>query len=445
MGRRGRKRLPSEPVELEISGLRADGRGETVASDRPAAVWGALAGETVRADYRARSRKLAELETLEVLKSAPERVEPSCDYVFRCGGCVLQHMDPAAQISFKEQRLREYFAAAECAPPEAWLPPLTGPLRGYRHKARLGVRYVPGKGGVLVGFREKGSSRVADVSLCEILAPMIGSRIGDLRELLGDMDARARIPQIEVAVGDEAGALVFRNLDPLSEADLERLCRFGEQAGLKIFLQPKGPETVFRIWPAADAAGASDDLSYSLPGSDLSMRFHPMNFTQVNPDINRKMIALALDLLRPGPDEHVLDLFCGIGNFTLPLARHAGRVTGVEGSAELARRAAGNAAHNGIGNASFFAADLQSDYSGLPWVQAYDCILLDPPRSGALEIVQGIRQFGASRIVYVACGPEALARDARELQQRGYRLVRAGVMDMFPHTAHVESIALFER
>ncbi len=436
-----RRRFSTEPVELEIVRLAADGRGIAGGEGRRQLVHGALAGERVRARIRGRRKGVDELATEVVLTPAGQRVTPFCPHFDRCGGCSLQHMDPAAQVRFKEERLRQLFREEGGVEPEAWLPPLTGPLQGYRHKARLGVRYVEGRGGALVGFRERGSSRVAELESCGVLDARVGERITDLRAVINALEAPARIPQIEVALGDDAGALVIRHLDPLSEADRECLTRFAMDSGLRVYLQPGGPDSVERLWPSE----GPDELVYGLPEFDLEMAFLPMDFTQVNPALNRAMVRLAVDLLDPAPGDRVLDLFCGIGNFSLPLARRGAEVTGVEGDPGLVGRATANARRNGIANARFFAADLREDYTGSPWAGAFDRILLDPPRSGAAEIVAAIDRFDAPRILYIACGPAALARDARELEARGYRLRRAGVMDMFPHTAHVESIALFER
>lgn len=436
-----RRKFSSEPVELEIARLAADGRGVAAGEGRRQLVHGALAGERVRARIRGRRKGVDELATEEVLVRAGQRVEPFCAHFDRCGGCSLQHMDPDAQVRFKEAQLRQLFWEAGELEPEAWLPPLTGPLQGYRHKARLGVRCVESRGGALVGFRERGSSRVAELETCGVLDPRVGRRLASLRAVIDALDARARIPQIEVALGDDAGALVVRHLDPLTEADRDRLVAFAVDSDLRVYLQPGGPDSVTRLWPR----DGSDELLYRLPGFDLEMAFLPMDFTQVNPGLNRDMVRQAVELLDPAPGDRVLDLFCGIGNFSLPLARTGAAVTGVEGDAGLVERAAANARRNGIGNARFFAADLREDYTGAPWAGAFDRILLDPPRSGAAEIVAAIDRFDAPRILYIACGPAALARDARELRARGYRLRKAGVMDMFPHTAHVESIALFER
>ena len=316
---------------------------------------------------------------------------------------------------------------------------------GYRRKARLGVRYVRARASVLVGFREKRNNFLTDIDRCVVLDPRIGERITPLRELLQGLDAYDRIAQVEVACGDDTAALVFRNMEALSERDRNRLIDFGQAHDLHIYLQPKGPDTVHRIWPASGDA-SEERLDYRLEAFDLTLRFHPMDFTQVNADINRAMINRAVDWLDVQPGERVLDLFCGLGNFTLPLARRGGQVVGVEGDEAMVRRGRENARLNGLDNVTFYGADLQGDFTREPWArEGFDKILIDPPRSGAEDVCRYLTAFGARRIVYVSCNPATLARDAGVMVRNGYRLVRAGVMDMFPHTTHVESIALFER
>jgi 23S rRNA (uracil1939-C5)-methyltransferase len=297
------------------------------------------------------------------------------------------------------------------------------------------------KGRVLVGFREKRSPYLADIARCEVLHPSLGTRLAELSELIQAMEARERIAQIEVAVGESAAALVFRNLDPLSPADRQRLVAYGAQTGLHLYLQPAGPDSIELLWPEPS------ELYYRLPDHDLTLHFRPTDFTQVNPGINPPMVRQALELLDLKTKHQVLDLFCGLGNFTLPIARRVARVVGVEGEAGLVQRARDNAAANGLKNVAYHAVDLSADPLEQPWMQQrYDRILLDPPRSGALEILLHLGKTGAQRIVYVSCHPGSLARDAGILvHELGYRLAAAGVMDMFPHTAHVESMALFAK
>lgn len=442
MSRRRKKSLPAEPVRCVIERLSHDGRGIAHQNGKTQFVDGALPGETVMAKVVGSRSKFDELRTLEVLESVPERVTPPCSFADLCGGCSLQHMGSDAQIAFKEKTLREHFAHFGGIEPEHWEPPMQSSALAYRRKARLGVRFVPKRDSVLVGFREKRNSFLTDITRCAVMDPRIGDRITDLREMLYTLQAHNDIAQIEVACGDDTAALVFRNMVPLVSVDYERLVAFGKAHDLHIYLQPKGPDTVHRIWPEQ----GEERLSYSLPEFDLTLKFHPMDFTQVNAGINRKMVALATDWLDVQPGERVLDLFCGLGNFTLPLARRAGQVVGVEGDEAMVVRGRENAALNALDNVAFHGANLQGDFTGESWAaEGFDKILIDPPRSGAEEICQYLTAFGARRIVYVSCNPATLARDAGVLVGKGYRLVRAGVMDMFPHTTHVESIALFER
>jgi 23S rRNA (uracil1939-C5)-methyltransferase len=350
-------------------------------------------------------------------------------------------MEAQAQIDAKQQVLLGNLKHIGKVAPAEVLPPLRGPHWGYRTKARLGAKYVRKKGRMLVGFREKHAPYLAELTRCDVLHPQVGEHITELAAMLEGMQARERIPQIEIAVGDNATALVFRNLDVLSEADQAHLCAYGEHTGLHIYLQPAGPDSVYLLWPE------SSTLEYSLPDYDIRLEFLPTDFTQVNRDINQSMIDLAIGMLDPQPTDRVLDLFCGLGNFTLPLARHCAQVVGVEGGKSLVQRARGNAARNDITNAEFHVANLAEDVTIYPWLkQPFDKLLLDPPRSGAMEVIPVIAKLGCKRIVYVSCNPSSLARDAGLLvNEHGYQLVTAGVMDMFPHTAHVESIAVFQK
>lgn len=443
MSRRRRKVLPKEPVLCVVETLSHDGRGIARQDGKTQFVDGALPGETVMAKVVGSRSKFDELRTLEVLEASPARVVPPCEYADLCGGCSLQHMGPDAQIQFKEDTLREHFAHFGGIEPEEWVPPMRSPdSLGYRRKARLGVRHVQARDSVLVGFREKRNSFLTDIDRCAVLDPRIGERITPLRDMLYKLDAYNRIAQVEVACGDDAAVMVFRNMDDLSDSDRAALVAFGQAHDLHIYLQPKGPDTVHRIWPE----GGEERLGYRLEEFDLTMKFHPMDFTQVNAGINGTMVHRAVEWLDIQPEERVLDLFCGLGNFTLPLARKAGQVVGVEGDDAMVVRGRENAELNGLSNVTFHGADLQADFTSQSWAgEGFDKILIDPPRSGAQEVCEYLTAFGAKRIVYVSCNPATLARDAGVMVRNGYRLVRAGVMDMFPHTTHVESIALFER
>jgi 23S rRNA (uracil1939-C5)-methyltransferase len=439
-----RNRRVKHPVEIELDviDLSHDGRGVARHEGKAVFVAGALPGEKVRAQVRVSRKQFDEGSTLEVLTASPDRVTPRCAHFGVCGGCVLQHLAPHAQVAAKQHTLAENFERIGQVRPKRWLEPLTGEPWNYRRKARLGVKFVPKKGRVLVGFREAADPRfIADVSRCEVLVEGVGSRISAIAELVDALDARAQIPQIEVAAGDDRTALVFRNLAPLSQDDRARLLEFGEREGFAIFLQPGGNDTVTPL------DGGDPELHFALPAHGVDYAFRPLDFIQVNGAMNQRMVEHALALLDPAPHQRVLDLFCGLGNFTLPLARRCARVVGVEGDAGLVRRAHENARRNGIANVEFHAADLVSDLRNEPWVrEGFDALLLDPPRTGADATIPQLPLDQVGRIVYVSCHPGSLARDAGILvREHGYRLAAAGVMDMFPHTAHVESIALFEK
>lgn len=440
MSRRRRKRLPTAPVQCTIDALSHDGRGIAHIDGKTVFIDGALPGEEVVFSYISTRRGFDEGRVTEVLRPAPQRVEPRCAHFGVCGGCSLQHMDGAAQVMSKQAILLEQLQHIGRVSDFALLPPLRGEAWGYRRKARLGVRYVRKKGRVLVGFRERHAAYLADIERCEVLDPRVGLRIADLKALVGEMRAFDHIPQIEVAAGDRAVALVFRNLEPLGAADQARLTEFADACGVQIFLQPGGPETVTPL------REGEDELAYALPAHDVELVFLPTDFTQVNASVNRAMVDQALTLLAPQAADRVLDLFCGIGNFSLPLARRAAHVIGLEGDPGLVARAGANARRNNIANADFHAADLEQ---GLPpgvQVGDIDQVLLDPPRSGARVMVEGMARLAPRRIVYVSCNTATLARDTEVLvHQHGYRLVSAGIMDMFPHTAHAEAMALFER
>jgi 23S rRNA (uracil1939-C5)-methyltransferase len=440
MSRRSRKPLPIEPVRANIDSLSHDGRGVAHVNGKATFIEGALPGEEVLFVYRTQRRRYDEGEVIEVVSPSPERVTPHCPHFGVCGGCSLQHVAPAAQIGMKQQVLVENLRRIGDVAAEEIMPPLIGPQWGYRRRARLGAKYVDKKQAMLVGFRERRSSYLADLSRCEILHPDVGEHLPELRALLGGLQSYRRIPQIEVAASDDVVALVFRHLDPLPEADSLALRDFGERHGFYIYLQPGGPESVVALWPE------DPHLFYSLPAFDVTLEFRPNDFTQVNGAMNRSMVNQAMALLAPGPQDRVLDLFCGLGNFTLPISRRAGSVVGVEGDAKLVQRARDNAVRNAVANAEFHAADLTAPDAPWSWLQdGFDKVLLDPPRTGALDIIRRIGPLQPPRIVYVSCNPATFARDAAELvHEYGYRLLRAGVMDMFPHTMHVECMALFE-
>jgi len=428
-------------VTARIDGMSHEGRGIAHVDGRAVFITNALVGETVAFQYTKRNRKKAEGRTVEVVEAAPERVAPGCAHFGVCGGCSLQHLPPEAQIRYKQDVLAEQFRHMGGVNPARWLPPLTGPVWGYRRKARLAVKFVPGKGNrVLVGFREKHSPFVADLERCPVLDPRVGERLPELAALVQSLSIYDRVPQVEVAAGDTQVGLVFRNLSPFSADDRACLENFAREHGFCIYEQPGNETTVAPVYPA------NPRLSYVLPEHDVEIEFQPTDFTQVNAEINRRMVDRALDLMEPGAEERVLDLFCGLGNFTLPIARRCRVAVGIEGAGALVERGRENAEVNGVGNAVFHTADLTRDHSGAEWWGGdFDKALLDPPRSGAAEVLPALAATGARRIVYVSCGPATLARDAGLLVNRhGYRLTAAGVMDMFPHTAHVESMAVFD-
>lgn len=447
MARRRRKqKLPQEPVRVTIESVSHDGKGVCHVDDMTVFIDGALEGEELTFTYTNKRKKVGEGKVHEIITASPLRVEPECAHFAICGGCSLQHLADDQQIILKQGIMLDNLKHLGKAEPESVLEPLRGPHWGYRTKARLGVRFVVKKDKMLVGFREKHSNFLAELDTCKVLHPDIGLHLRELSDVLLSLSIYNQIPQIEVAYGDEQGAFIVRHLEAFNDDDLAKLSAYAEKKSLHLYLQSKGPDTITRLYPALDETGETfQELSYKLPEYDIVNHFRPTDFTQVNMAINRKMINLTLELMAPKADARVLDLFCGLGNFTLPIARQVAHVTGVEGSSELVIRAKENALKNGIDNADFFAADLFEDFSGMKWAQQkYDCILLDPARSGAKEIVEYLPKFAADTVVYVSCNPSTLARDTEIMvHKNGYTLVKAGVMDMFPHTSHVESIALF--
>jgi len=441
---RSRSRLDRTSFQTDILDLSHDGRGvarREGEGGKVTFITGALPGEVVSAEPTARNRHFDEARTLEVLQPSPQRVTPRCPHFGVCAGCVLQHLEESQQIVAKQRVLTDNLTRIGHVTPGTVLPPLVGDSWGYRRKGRFSVRRVEKKDKTLVGFREQDPRFVADLSQCLTVIPEIGSKVGAMAAFIETLDGKRDIPQIEFIAGDEAIMLTIRHMQPLTEADRAAWTAFGQEHGFAISLQPGGVESVQPLWPA------EVPLSFKLAPWDVELAFRPLDFIQVNASLNVKMIALALELLEAGPDERVLDLFCGLGNFTLPLARTVRDVVGVEGDAGLVARARENAERNGLANAQFHAADLTQDQRNAPWMrQGFDKLLLDPPRSGAIEVLQQLPLKQFKRIVYVSCHPGSLARDAGYLvNEQGFTLVSAGAMDMFPHTAHVESIAVFEK
>ena len=436
-----RGKAPS-PGVATIESIDHEGIGVAHVDGKVTFLEGGITGERV-AFARRRARGNFDLGTVtQVLRESSQRVRPGCRWFGTCGGCAMQHVEAAAQVAAKQRVLEDNLERIGKVKPETILSPVQGPAWGYRHRARLSVHYVAKKGGVLVGFHERRSSYVADVTSCEVLPPAISALIVPLRALFTGMDLRERIPQVELAVGHAVTVLVLRHLEPLGEPDLARLRAFADRHGIQWWLQPKGPDTAHPLYPEDSPA-----LDYRLPEFGLAIGYRPTEFTQVNTAVNRVLVKRAVDLLDPRPGERVGDLFCGLGNFTLAIAARGADVTGMEGMASLTARGEANARANGLADrARFLTYDLYTDAPGaLAKLGPVDKLLVDPPRDGAVEICKALPDKGGpSRIVYVSCSPSTLARDAGVLVNvKGYRLAAAGVANMFPHTGHVESIALF--
>jgi 23S rRNA (uracil1939-C5)-methyltransferase len=438
--------LDVESLDLEAQGVahRADGKVVFIE--------GALPGERVQVQVSRKKNNWEQGQMTALARESPQRVRPGCPHfglhAGACGGCKMQHLHPAAQVAVKQRVLEDNLWHLAKVKAQTILPPIQGPAWGYRDRARLSVRYVAKKGTALIGFHERKSRYIADMQVCPVLPPKVSGMLMPLRELLSGMNQRERLPQVELAAGEGVIALVLRHLEPLSAADAQRLRDFGQRHGVQWWLQPKGPETVHLL----DEGGTV--LAYSLPEFGITMPFKPTDFTQVNPHINRVLVDRALRLLAPQDDERVIDWFCGLGNFTLPLATRAREVLGVEGSEVLVARARENARGNGLAAKTAFEArnlfeitpdDLRAAGAAARW-------LVDPPREGAFALAKAVADLHAAggwvpprRIVYVSCNPATLARDAGLLvHQAGYRLSQAGVVNMFPHTAHVESMAVFD-
>jgi 23S rRNA (uracil1939-C5)-methyltransferase len=419
---------PPQSRVATVTGLDGRGRALVTIDGVSRAVHGGLPGEPVVVELRGGRRARPE-RVIRVLTPSAGRVAPRCPHYVVCGGCSLMHQAPAAQLALKQRRLLDQLAAAGVAPAQA-LAPLASPPWHYRRRARLGAKLVTAKGRVLVGFRERGSSFVADMATCHVLVEQVARLIEPLGRLIGGLTISRRLPQVEVAAGDRGAVLVLRTLDPPTAGDRAALRAFAADHGVTLCLDGEPPP----------------DLTYTLPDYDLEFAFGPTDFIQVNGPLNRRLVAAAVALLDPQPEETVLDLFCGLGNFTLPLARHAGHGIGLEGSAALVARAEANAARNRIGNATFAVRDLYRGDPGplVPANTRVDQLLLDSPRTGAGRALPALAALGARRIAYVSCNPATLASDAAELvRHHGYRLQAAGAVDMFPHTAHAEALALF--
>jgi 23S rRNA (uracil1939-C5)-methyltransferase len=426
-----------------VAALTHDAQG-VVRQGKAAFVAGALPGESIRFRRTRHHRQHDEAELLEVLEPSAVRVVPRCAHFGVCGGCALQHLAPEAQLEAKQTELRDNLERVGRVSPQEWLAPLRGPVWNYRRRARLGAKFVIKKDRVVVGFRERLAPYVAEVQRCEVLSLPLGELIAPLAQMMNGLSIRHRIPQIEAAVADNVVALVLRVLDPPSTDDLVRLREFAATHSVRFYLQSGGLDSVR---PLDSDTGGLEPLRYGLPQFGLQLEFTPTDFVQINAQINEALVSRAVELLDLTPSSSVLDLFCGIGNFTLALARRAGRVVGVEGEQGLVERARHNARLNDISNAEFHVADLgRAPEPGLPWLtDNYTHVLLDPPRAGAAEVLAAVSRLNPQRVLYISCHPGSLARDLGLLvHEHGMNLVAAGVLDMFPHTTHVESLALLE-
>lgn len=434
---RRRRRIPEGAFEADIEDLSDDGYGVARVDGKVCFIHGALPGEKVRFAYSRSGKDFDQGTLLEVLVPSADRVAPPCPHFEVCGGCSLQHLRPAAQLEFKQTQLLQSLERIGRVKPEAVAAPLTGPSLAYRRRARLGARYVGKMQRALVGFRERSSSRLAVLERCAVLDARIGSELRSLGELIGSLDIRREVPQVEVTSVDQL-ALVFRVLSEPSAQDRQKLEAYARQLGCTIYLQAKGPDSVVPLIPG------SPPLSYSPDGGGDRLLLEPTDFIQVNETISQAMVSQALDWLAPQPGNQVLELFCGLGNFSIPLARRGAVLSAIEGEAALVRRAQENAARLNL-DIDFHVANLFEPDPAATWLApAVDQVLLDPPRAGAQEMIPLIAKLRPARIVYVSCHPGTLARDAGKLVEQGYRLRKVGVMDMFPHTAHIESMALFE-
>ncbi|HEV2613807.1 MAG TPA: 23S rRNA (uracil(1939)-C(5))-methyltransferase RlmD [Gammaproteobacteria bacterium] len=422
-------------IEISITNLSHDGRGVGHLNGKAVFIDGALPDEVVLAEITKKHSRFNHARLIEVIKASPDRVVAKCSHFDICGGCQLQHLDPEKQILLKQDNLLNQLKHMGQVEPNEILPPLTGPLWGYRSKARLSVKYVEKKQKLMIGFHEKMGRYIADLDHCEVLDPRVGTKFELLRAMISSLSIYKQLPQIEVACDKDNVALIFRHLAPVTESDKNILTQFGKEHNFQIYLHPNKPEPI----------SVMADLSYTF--EDITYKFNPQDFTQINPEINQKMLTLALHLLDLKPEDNVLDLFCGLGNFTLPIAKRCAHVMGIEGDKNMVLKARKNAELNNITNIAFGFSNLFEPDNSLPWMQKkYDKVLLDPPRTGAIEILPMVTKWQPKIIVYVSCNPATLARDAGELVHKyGYKLIKAGVMDMFPHTKHVESIAVFTK
>jgi 23S rRNA (uracil1939-C5)-methyltransferase len=441
MAKHRKRKLMEQPIEVMIEDLSHDGRGIARIDGKVMFVNGALPGEKVLAKHTGGSKNFEEGLAIEILHASEDRVEAQCQFYDVCNGCTMMHLAPQKQIEFKQNTLKQNLLKMAKLQPEAWLDPLTAGSWNYRRRARLSVRWITAKDKVLVGFREKEGRYVADMNYCEVLQEPLDSLLAPLAAMIKKLTIRQYVAQIEASIADDDVALIIRHLKLIRQDDEKILLDFAETHGVRIYSQSKGPNTMVEMTKKDQA------LYFEMPDYNIRMEFLPSDFIQVNSKMNEKMIAQALDLLDISQEDIVLDLFCGLGNFTLPLATKVKQIVGIEGDQSLVDRAVHNAKLNQLDNVEFYEADLRRNHENSEWFKKdYTKVLIDPPRSGAWEVLPLIAQTKADTLLYVSCHPASLARDTdRLVNELGFKLVKAGVMDMFPHTSHVESIALFKR
>lgn len=439
MAKKRHKKCPEQIFTTTVTTLSHDGRGIAHINGKTTFLFGGLPNEEVAFQYQKMCNHYDEGNVMEVFKASPDRDEPHCQHYGICGGCSLQHVKPNTQIQNKLTALLELMQQAGIQPTEL-LPPITGNPWGYRRKARLSIKFLSKKNKVLVGFHERNGRFVANLDRCEVLNPNIGEKIAAFSDMFYQLKIREHIPQMEIAVADNKTAIIIRHMVDIDRGDLTILREFATLHRLQLYFQPAGPNTIYLDWPK----NSDSLLDYTLAAYNITLQFHPNQFIQINQAINEQMIARALELLDLKPEDRVLDLFCGIGNFSLPIAKYCTKVIGAEGNSQAVHQATHNAQLNAINNAEFYCSDLYQPPYSKNWAgQSFNKIFLDPPRTGAKEVLKYLLAWNANRIVYISCNPTTLACDAKLLQEKGYNLEKISVMDMFPHTQHVEAIALF--
>jgi 23S rRNA (uracil1939-C5)-methyltransferase len=437
-----RRKVKIKEYGLKIIDYSDECRGVAKLDDKTIFVRGALIGEEVKARRYKNNASFEEADTLEVLTKNPDRIDAKCEFFHSCGGCSLQYLSSENQIKLKLDLVKNMFVRGGVEV-ENWIKPLTSDVWGYRRKARLGVRFVTKKDKAIVGFRERSSNFLTDMDSCEVLHPSIGKNLHRLAECVEKLSIKYKVAQFEVAISESDTVLILRNLEELTTDDKVILRNYADELGIKWQLQSGGVHSIENL---SESQSDAPNLTYSHPDHNIVMNFLSNDFTQVNFELNKKMVNLALEFLELNPDDEVLDLFCGLGNFTLPIAKYCKSVVGVEGDLGLVERAKQNAQTNQINNAEFFKADLFEENSGASWARKkYNKALIDPSRSGAAEVIKMLPKFGVEKLVYVSCNPATLVRDSVILKELGYKIKKATVMDMFSQTSHVESIAYFEK